>query len=104
MFKDPGEEIAKQMVSKASGVTGFNREKGVYIMEMWVKKSKGSASRRQHTEQNEDDRAGRVRMGSSAGDGEDMELDVVAADDYEEFVSRCRRKGAKARGFQGLGR
>ena len=42
VFKDPGERIAKAMVARAEGVTGFKREKRVYVLDMWMRREEGA--------------------------------------------------------------
>ena len=117
VLRDPDQAIARQAVMSATSRTDFRRQRGTYVLDMWVDlKAAGAAGGAgvpeppKPTGQARPARAarwgqgyGRQAKAKTCGQGHEncggheMEVDVVAAEEYEAFmeqVTRSRRKGS----------
>ena len=95
IIKDPGEKLAKHILSRAQDVIPFVRDKskGTYHLDMWVRTPQGRKTRK-----GQEQEAGKSSLEKASRQKEDaMDVDGLAVIDegeWHEVVSRSNARKA----------
>jgi hypothetical protein len=88
LVKGEDGKLAEGVINKAKSITKFRRERGVYVMDMYVPRVEaGGVAGGKAT----GGRTGKVDRRSGGPDPDRMEVDALAEEEWQAYVSRCRR-------------